>query len=161
MTWSPLQKLLLVALAVTAPLVWVRVSSPPQSAAIRQPPSSPRRQGPGPHAASAAALDSLAEVLIERDPFRLSGRAPARASSAVGALSLTDVPVSPAQAQTPILRAVMGGPPWQAIVESGTGGGTVVQEGTAIGPFHVVRIRKDTVVVRAADTSITLTLGRF
>ena len=105
---------------------------------------------------SADALDDAAATLVANDPFRLANRP---ASVRFLAASPGVAPSMRARPQL-VLRAIIGGPPWSAVVEGipGQSEGVVVTEGLA---FDLVRIRsisRDSVVVQASDTTWTLTM---
>lgn len=58
------------------------------------------------------------------------------------------------------LQAIVGGPPWQAVVTGlpGTDGSTVVRVGDAYPPLAIRRIDVGRVVIRGRDTTWTLAL---
>ena len=90
------------------------------------------------------------------DPFRLSNT-PARVRFLFPASGVApSVPVRPLL----VLRAVVGGPPWSAIVDGipGQSGGTVVTAGQAFDVLRIRRVSRDTVVVQMADTTWSLTM---
>jgi hypothetical protein len=102
-------------------------------------------------------LDVAAEVVAARDPFRLPQEA-ALAERAATAAEAAAVP----RAAAPLLvvRAIVGGPPWQAVLDGlpGQPPGTVVTSGAEIGGLRVVAVTRDSVVVRGLDTTWTLAL---
>ncbi len=115
-------------------------------------------------------LDSLVDEIQSRDPFRLArtpAAAPFDARADLALLSRTadprigSAPPSPVRPQF-VLHAIMGGPPWQAVLEGlpGTSGNIVVRQGDVFARFTVRSIGRDTVVVQASDTTYRLTLGR-
>lgn len=61
-----------------------------------------------------------------------------------------------------ILRGILGGPPWTALIEGfpGRQGATVVREGDLISGFTIETIRRESVVVTRPDTSWTLIVGK-
>jgi hypothetical protein len=105
------------------------------------------------------ALSQAAADVIEGNLFRPDRTAPAA----------SDGPASPPAPAAPpiprpkfVLRGVIGGPPWDAIIDGlpGRPGGTVVRNGESIGGFSITVRSRDTVRVRGDDTVWTLTLGR-
>jgi hypothetical protein len=110
----------------------------------------------GPTIADADSLDDAVATIVANNPFRLSNK-PANARF------LSTMPgVAPSAPMRPqfMLRAIIGGPPWSAIVEGipGQTGGTVVTAGLAFDNVRIRAITRDTVVVQAPDTTWKLTL---
>jgi len=113
---------------------------------------------------SADAIDSLATAMSDHDPFRLT-----REPSAVAyAPELDGVPAPPPPPPKPPI-AVSGtiGPPWVAVLEGvpAHDGSLLAKVGDTVSraPYALLTIRAirhDTVVVRAADTTWTLTVRR-
>lgn len=78
--------------------------------------------------------------------------------------------VAPAMAAMPqgmprpqlVLRGLVGGPPWSAIVDGipGTEGGTVLRVGQSIGGITLRAARRDTINLQGKDTAWTLTIRR-
>ena len=62
----------------------------------------------------------------------------------------------------PILRGLLGGPPWDAVLEGvpGREGNVVVRVGETSGGLTVRAVRRDTVIVQGADTIWKLTFHR-
>lgn len=120
----------------------------PAPVQVRTPPLSPRT------------LRAAAETTVDNDPFRLSNSPPdADAAPRTGA-------PKPAPARPPhptlVLKAITGGPPWQAIVAGmpGQSGDALVAPGATFGALTVQSITRDAVIVRAPDTTWTLSLKR-
>lgn len=120
----------------------------PAPVQVRTPPPSPRN------------LRAAAETTVDNDPFRLSNSPPdADAAPRSGA-------AKPAASRPPhpvlVLKAITGGPPWQAIVAGmpGQGGDALVAPGATFGALTVQSITRDAVTVRAPDTTWTLSLKR-
>lgn len=105
--------------------------------------------------------DSLAEavgIVVEGNLFRAERH------------SVVDSAVAPPPAYAPAvmrpprpalaLRGLLGGPPWDAIVEGfpGREGAIVVRSGQRVGELTVRAVRRDTVIIRGNDTTWTLTL---
>jgi hypothetical protein len=114
------------------------------------------------------ARDSLhvaVAAVIDSDPFRASRR-PATVAYRP---DLEGVP-APVVVKPPrpslVLRGVVGGPSWQAVLEGipGRTGGVVVRRGDVIGSPHqllkVQSIGPDTVIIQGADTTWRLTVTR-
>jgi hypothetical protein len=61
-----------------------------------------------------------------------------------------------------VLRGVLGGPPWEAVLEGipGREGSVVVRTGEVIGGLTIRAIRNNAVFVQGMDTTWTLTMGR-
>jgi hypothetical protein len=106
---------------------------------------------------SAAALDRARTNLIEENPFRIN-RLPGLVR--VGQpLEQTVASVSPARIAIPrpqlTVRAIVGGPPWSALVEGlpNTSGSVVVRTGEAFDWITIGDITRDTLVAAARDTA--------
>jgi hypothetical protein len=72
-------------------------------------------------------------------------------------------PRPPAPPKPPLqLRGVIGGPPWDAVLEGvpGRQAGVVVRLGDHVGGLGIVALKRDTVVVEGFDTTWTLTMRR-
>ncbi|MDB4913034.1 MAG: hypothetical protein JWM95_678 [Gemmatimonadetes bacterium] len=110
--------------------------------------------------------DSIAEAAgnaVANDPFRLANRPSAmrfdaRTEGGGPGAVLPPPPVRPAF----VLRAIVGGPPWQAIVDGipGQPSGTIVRTGGVFDKLTVRTITRDTVVIQAPDTTWKLTIKR-
>jgi hypothetical protein len=63
---------------------------------------------------------------------------------------------------TLVLRGIIGGPPWQAIVDGipGQSAGAIVRQGMAFDAITIRTVTRDTVFVQSPDTSWKLTLAR-
>ena len=107
--------------------------------------------------------DSLVAAAVRiaaTDPFRL-GRRPSPVPFRVeleGAPPMAPSPPKPLLS----LRGVLGGPPWEALVEGfpGREGSVLVRRGDHIGALVVRRVTADTVAISGLDTTWTLTLKR-
>jgi hypothetical protein len=107
-------------------------------------------------------LGESALTTTEQDPFRLSRTpsdvpyVPKRAAPAAPA------PAAPAFRPTLVLKGIIGGPPWQAILDGipGEPAGTVVSAGRTFERLVIRAITRDTVVVQAPDTVWHLTLSK-
>ncbi|HEU4722063.1 MAG TPA: hypothetical protein VFS59_11930 [Gemmatimonadaceae bacterium] len=111
--------------------------------------------------------DSLGEAAANtaaNDPFRLVNRPSgvrydAKTEGGVGVpAAFVPPPVRPAF----VLKAIVGGPPWQAVVDGipGQQPGTIVRSGTTFDKLTVRSVGRDTVVIQAPDTIWKLTLSR-
>lgn len=109
---------------------------------------------------SSAALVSAAETLVARDPFRLE-RKP---SGVRYSPAMEGAPPPPPRSPRPTLAVagILGGPPWEALVEGvpGRHGSTLVRRGDTLGGLRVRSITKDTVIITGMDTTWTLTMRR-
>jgi hypothetical protein len=166
MSLASLQRLLALAnLALIALVIvrWRAAASPPPSVDIVP---------PGLHRRSVNvtfdedSLASAADVVVDGDPFRI-----ANAPTSVAYAPTTDGPqqigaaiVAPVRVPHPVLvlRAIVGGPPWQAIVDGlpGEPPGTIVNAGMIVSSLKIRSVSRDTVLVQGTDTTWRLTLGR-
>lgn len=116
-------------------------------------PSTPRVVG-------ADSIARLADYLALSDPFRLE-RKPSSVAYRPELEGLPPTPVAP----RPNLRVtgIIGGPPWQAILDGvpGREGSVVVRAGDVIAEqgLTVRAVRRDTVVVHGRDTIWVLTVS--
>lgn len=103
-------------------------------------------------------LQSAAGILVARDPFRLE-RKPSAVAYRLDVETRWSPPSSPAKPSLE-LAGILGGPPWQAVLLGlpGRKGSLVVRAGESVEGFAVVRVGRDTVVVRGADTTWILTV---
>jgi hypothetical protein len=111
--------------------------------------------------------DSLGEAAANtaaNDPFRLANRPStvrydAKTEGGLGApAQFVPPPVRPSL----VLKAIVGGPPWSAVVDGipGQQPGTIVLSGTTFEKLTVKSVGRDTVVIQAPDTAWKLTLSR-
>lgn len=144
-----------VAMAAMGTLTWNRGVPLPRSQ-VRP----PITLGEPPSPVDLAALKRAADNVVQRDPFRLA-RKPA--ALAFGTDPASSVPM-PSRPERPRLRlaGIIGGPPWEAILEGAPGrpAGVLVRRGDVVGELRIRRITRDTVVVQGADTTWRLTLRR-
>lgn len=106
-----------------------------------------------------------ATAVAANDPFRLSNAPAAIAFSPSlegGGLGGGAAPVVVRVRPTLALRGIIGGPPWQAIVDGlpGQPPGSIVRPGMTFDKLVIRSISRDTVLVQSPDTSWKLTLGR-
>ena len=119
---------------------------------------------PAPAAARTFAADSLANgasYIVENDPFRTS-RQPPSIPYSPSLEGLAPVPVARAPRPNFLLRGIVGGPPWSAIVEGvpGRNGAALLRKGDSLGDLVVRLVTRDTVVIKGADTTWRLTVRR-
>lgn len=104
---------------------------------------------------SAESLGVAARDVIERDPFRLARR-PARVAFHQGGPEAPPVDSVP----VPELLGIVGGPPWQALLQGlpGQTGPLLVKVGDEFGPVSVRAISADTVLVAVNQSAVKLTV---
>jgi len=109
---------------------------------------------------SLAAAESL---VVDNDPFRIVNHPasvsydPLAGDGPQGA-ELAPVSLRPVF----VLKAIVGGPPWQAVVEGFPGQATavVVRTGERLDKLSVRSVTRDSVVVQASDTTWILTFRK-
>ena len=108
-----------------------------------------------------SALRAAAEATVANDPFRLSN-SPPDVDAAIRSQSAKQSGPTRAPHPALVLKAITGGPPWQAIVAGmpGQSGDALVAPGAVFGALTVQSITRDAVIVHAADTTWTLSLKR-
>jgi hypothetical protein len=110
--------------------------------------------GPSPDDSLAVATDAL----VANDPFRLSNSPPEVRydPAADGAQTSTIAAAQPRPAL--VLKAIVGGPPWQAVIDGipGQPPGTIVRTGSKFEHLTVHAVTRDSVVIRGIDTSWVL-----
>jgi hypothetical protein len=111
--------------------------------------------------------DSLAEaeeMIASNDPFLLSNTAPTvrydPESDGVNAAN-GNVALPPPR-PTLVLKAIVGGPPWRAVIDGipGQPAGVIVEQGNTFDRLVVRVVTRDSVVVRGADTSWVLSFRK-
>ena len=113
---------------------------------------------------AAQALTAASTLIVERDPFRLERRP----SSVPYAPMLEGAPPPVARPPKPVLvvTGLVGGPPWEALVEGipGRVGSVVVRRGDVFGDsaarLTIKRVERDTVTVVGMDTTWALTVRK-
>jgi hypothetical protein len=105
-------------------------------------------------------LESAVGDIADRNLFR-----PERASADESAVTAESVPVAmapPSAKPHLVLRGVLGGPPWDAVIEGvpGREGAAVIRVGEPTAGLTVRRVQRDTAWVRGFDTTWTLPLTR-
>lgn len=108
-------------------------------------------------------LAAVATRVVEGDPFRLERR-PAAVAFDPALEGMPAPPPPPPKPPKPALTlaGVLGGPPWEALLEGipGRDGSVVVRQGDRVGALTIRAVRRDTVIVRGMDTTWTLTVRR-
>jgi hypothetical protein len=145
-------------LAITAAARW-RASNPSMTSV---PPRVAELRSNAP-AVTDSALEEAETLAVTNDPFRLSNMPPeARfdpANEVAGsARAFTPPPVRP----TFVLKAIVGGPPWQAVVNGipGQPAGTVTRQGAQFDKLVVRSVTRDSVIIQGPDTAWVLRFGR-
>jgi hypothetical protein len=102
-------------------------------------------------------LDLAFERLVHGDPFRLS-RQPSEIPYSAEALAAPAA--APKFAPALVLRGIVGGPPWQAVIDGipDLPAGTVVTSGSTFGQLTIRLVTRDSVFVQTPDTAWYLTL---
>jgi hypothetical protein len=113
--------------------------------------------------ASDSALAEFETTITSNDPFRLSNtpasvRYDPSIEGSPGALNTGVAPLRPQFT----LKAIVGGPPWQAIVDGipGQPPGTIVRNGLAFEKLVVRSVTRDSIVIQGPDTTWVLTFRR-
>ncbi len=126
------------------------------------PPQLPHRTIALAHAAtrrrpSDSVLADAEDATVTNDPFRLANEPPSvRFDPAVeGEAPTSMVPVVRPML---VLKAIIGGPPWQAVIDGipGQPPGTIASPGARFDKLVVRSVTRDTVVVQGPDTTWSL-----
>ena len=109
-------------------------------------------------------LSRLSAALVDNDPFRLSN-SPPDTRYTPGWVTGASVPpvVKPRPARPSlVLKGIVGGPPWLAIVDGlpGAPSSMVVRIGDRVGGVTVKDIRPEVVTLAGADTTWRLAIRR-
>jgi hypothetical protein len=107
-------------------------------------------------------LANAEATIVDNDPFRLSNSpsavrfAPDEVSAPAGAAP--PPPIRPVL----ILKAIVGGPPWQAIVDGlpGRTAGTLVRAGDAFDKLTTRAVTRDSVIIQGPDTMWVLSFRK-
>jgi hypothetical protein len=106
--------------------------------------------------------DSLADAedaIVTNDPFRLSNSPAAVRYDPASDGQIIGILAGPPQPRpTLVLKAIVGGPPWQAVIDGipGQPPGTVARAGSRFDRFTVRVVTRDSVIVQGVDTSWVL-----
>ena len=114
-----------------------------------------------PVAVDTARLAMSAARLRLRDPFRLDRKPADVRYNPWQPVVVAPPPPAPVRPQLS-LAGLLGGPPWNALVEGipGREGGVLLHLGDSVSGVRFVALRGDTVVLVAFDTTWTLTTRR-
>jgi hypothetical protein len=104
------------------------------------------------------ALAGVEEAIVTNDPFRLSNSPSAVRYDPAEGVTPSGVAMSPQPRPTLVLKAIVGGPPWQAIIDGipGQPSGTLAQTGSKFDRLTVRSITRDSVIVVGTDTAWVL-----
>jgi hypothetical protein len=118
------------------------------------------RVSASPQRVSEDSLVEAAGTTVTNDPFRIANH-PAAVRFSVRNQSGA-APPPPALRPTMTVQAIIGGPPWQAIVDGipGEQPGTIVQTGSKFDKLVVRSVDRDAVTVQGPDTTWKLPLKR-
>lgn len=104
-----------------------------------------------------------ADLIVSNDPFRLTNtpslvRYDPRSESSAATTAVATPPIRPVMT----LKAIVGGPPWQAVVDGlpGQPPGTVVRAGNAFDKLVARAVTRDSVVIQGPDTTWVLSFRR-
>jgi hypothetical protein len=113
-----------------------------------------------PRAESPKVLAAAAELLVARDPFRLERRPAAVPYSP----AMENAPPPPPRPPRPtlVVTGIIGGPPWEALLEGipGRQGSVLVRRGDTLAGLHVRAVGRDSVRIVGMDTTWMLTVRR-
>jgi len=136
---------------------WI-ASGPPVDPERAQSLASPSLPTP----ATISALNRSAGQIVANNPFRLSRR-PASVRYARYVTPVAQSEDAPPRLRPRlVLKGIVGGPPWQAIIDGlpGAPPGTVVSVGNSFQSLTISAIARDAVMVQGADTTWRLTLSK-
>jgi hypothetical protein len=125
---------------------------------------SPRTSAPTPaaelmrEASSASAFESAVASIVSRNMFSTERRPMPAVKPPVAAEQRSIIPSKPQL----VLRGLIGGPPWDALLEGvpGREGSVVLRGGRTIMGFRLTIVRNDTAYIEGMDTLWTLTVRR-
>ncbi len=111
-----------------------------------------------------ALLDSAEERMVVNDPFRLANAPatvrykPSLDGGVGGAPAYAPAPVRPVMT----LKAIVGGPPWQAIIDGipGQPAGAIARTGSVFDKLTVRAVTRDSVIVQGPDTAWILSFRK-
>ena len=116
---------------------------------------------PLPSLEAGADPEETVAAIVENNLFRRDRQAPGTVSSAIAQSPTASRPPAPPKPRL-ILRGLVGGPPWNAVVDGipGRERGVVLRTGDTIAGLTVRGVRAGEVIVRGMDTTWTLRLSR-
>ena len=102
-------------------------------------------------------LDDAEDAIVANDPFRLANE-PASVRFDPSAEGESVSPAVPVVRPTLVLKAIIGGPPWQAVIDGipGQPPGTIATPGARFDKLVVRSVTRDAVVVQGPDTTWSL-----
>ena len=114
-----------------------------------------------PLAFDARATHAAADDATDANAFRISHQ-PSEAPYEPRRFAVVQAVVALAPRPDLVLKGIVGGPPWQAIIEGipGQAASLVMSAGASFDRFTIQSVSRDSVVVRGTDTTWTLTLAR-
>ncbi len=106
-------------------------------------------------------LDSIANEVVQHDPFRLARR-PSQVPFIADTLLAASASSPKTTAPLLLLAGIVGGPPWAAIIEGfpGREGAVVVHGGDTLAGLRIRDVRSDRAIVSSPDTTWVLTIKR-
>jgi hypothetical protein len=110
-------------------------------------------------AADESARSSAVRRIVEGDPFRFERR-PARLAYGEVPEAAAMVPIVKASRPNFTLVGILGGSPWQAVIDGipNRSPGVIARHGDSFGDFRISTITRDSVVVVGKDTMWTLVI---
>ena len=109
-------------------------------------------------------LATAEEFIVSNDPFRLSNKPPtirfnANNDAVGGAIGASALVLRP----NLTLKAIVGGPPWQAIVDGlpGVTPGTMLESGAVFDKLTVRAVTRDSVIIQGPDTAWVLSFRKL
>lgn len=144
-----------VVVALTGTASAIVMQRPPRSTE----PAMPLGREPSNQTAAAKAADDQLRAILAGDVFRRERAAPD--STIQTATQATPRPPTPPKPRL-MLRGLVGGPPWNAIIEGipGHDGSYVVRAGDSVSGLRIRSVNRDGTTIRGMDTTWTLKLGR-
>jgi hypothetical protein len=104
---------------------------------------------------SSDSIDEAAALAVDYNLFRSDRTSVDTNVAAVGSAPQRPPAAPPA---TIMVRGILGGPPWTVVLQGvpGAPNPVVLRVGDTIAGFFLVRVKRDTVVVRGAGSTLTL-----
>lgn len=144
-------------LAIAAAVLVLRAERLPATAVVTPLPQA--AAAPRPFEADSIARAS--EYTVANDPFRLS-RHPAAVAYSPALEGLAPSPQARPPRPNFVLRGIVGGPPWSAIIDGipGREGSVLLRRGDSVAAFVIRAVGRDSVIIKGADTTWQLTVKR-